>query len=272
MKLAFTTLGCPQWDMETIVAKAAEYGYDGIDMRGLQEQMNVYEAHPFAAGLKETRDRLQAAGLALSCFSSSIKLAAQVKDEDLREELERYAELCGTFGTRYIRVFGGGLFGRERAEALAVARERLAWMEPIARQANVRLMVETHDDWIRCEDMLALVDSTSPDAVGVLWDVHHPNRMLGELPEHTWTTLGDRIGYTHWKDSLPTGEGKETHRYTLMGEGDIPLAQIAGVLRQGGYDGWCTLEWEKRWFPDIAEPEVAFPQYVQYMRQLLAER
>ena len=30
MKLAFSTLGCPEWDIPTIAAKAAEYGYDGL--------------------------------------------------------------------------------------------------------------------------------------------------------------------------------------------------------------------------------------------------
>ncbi|MDF2720141.1 MAG: hypothetical protein K0R28_7066, partial [Paenibacillus sp.] len=34
------------------------------------------------------------------------------------------------------------------------------------------------------------------------------------------------------------------------------------------YDGWYTFEWEKRWHRDLEEPELAFPQYVQFMRDL----
>jgi len=41
------------------------------------------------------------------------------------------------------------------------------------------------------------------------------------------------------------------------------------TLQAGGYDGYLTLEWEKRWVPELAEPEVAFPQFVAFMRQSL---
>ena len=34
MKLAFTTLGCPNWDLDTICTRGKEYGYDGVDLRG----------------------------------------------------------------------------------------------------------------------------------------------------------------------------------------------------------------------------------------------
>ena len=46
---------------------------------------------------------------------------------------------------------------------------------------------------------------------------------------------------------------------------------MLALLVQGGYDGWINLEWEKRWFPSLADPEVAFPQYAQTLRQYLAD-
>lgn len=281
MKLSFTTLGCPRWDLETIVAKAVEYGFNGVDFRGLGDTMNVYETAPFTSGLAETRSRFEAAGLAVTCFSSSITLVSKERAEANREELERYAELCVRFGTKYIRAFGGKIKGADgdaglaesaRAEALEIAAEQIKTMEPILRQAGVRLLVETHDDWTRCEDVLALLQGTSPDTVGVLWDVHHPYRTVGEEPEHTWRTLGDRIAYTHWKDSLPDAQDRSKFTYRFMGEGDLPFKRIDAVLHAGGYDGWYTLEWEKRWHPDLAEPELAFPQYVRFMRELESGR
>jgi hypothetical protein len=55
-----------------------------------------------------------------------------------------------------------------------------------------------------------------------------------------------------------------------MGEGDLPLAEFYRTLQGGGYDGFYTLEWEKHWQPQIADPEIAFPQYVRFMTQLAA--
>ena len=44
------------------------------------------------------------------------------------------------------------------------------------------------------------------------------------------------------------------------------------VLKAAGYNGYFTLEWEKIWHAYIEEPEVAFPQYVQYMKNLEEEQ
>ena len=33
MKLAFTTLGCPDWSLQQVAEKAAEYGYEGVELR-----------------------------------------------------------------------------------------------------------------------------------------------------------------------------------------------------------------------------------------------
>jgi hypothetical protein len=41
------------------------------------------------------------------------------------------------------------------------------------------------------------------------------------------------------------------------------------TLVSGGYQGLYSFEWEKKWHPEIEEPEVAFPQYVETMKGLL---
>jgi len=33
MKIAFTTLGCPKWNLQQIVENAAEMGFDAVDFR-----------------------------------------------------------------------------------------------------------------------------------------------------------------------------------------------------------------------------------------------
>ena len=41
------------------------------------------------------------------------------------------------------------------------------------------------------------------------------------------------------------------------------------VLRAHGYDGWLTVEWEKRWHPELAEPELALPHELRALRALI---
>jgi fatty-acyl-CoA synthase len=45
------------------------------------------------------------------------------------------------------------------------------------------------------------------------------------------------------------------------------LAALQGV----GYAGWLAVEWEKKWHPDLAEPEIALPQHAEVLRGYLAQ-
>ena len=43
------------------------------------------------------------------------------------------------------------------------------------------------------------------------------------------------------------------------------------MLAGAGYEGFYCFEWEKKWHPEIEEPEVAFPQYAKVVGEYLAE-
>jgi sugar phosphate isomerase/epimerase len=265
MKLSFTTLGCPNWTLDQVIEKAAEYGYDAIDFRGLNGTMDIYRLPEFAEKADDTHRRIQAAGLAVSCFSSSVVALSTANLEKNIEEVRAYAKLCELFGTRFIRVFGGKIGEMSREEAAETLARNLDALGRVADEHGARLVFETHDDWLDSTLVKAVFERLETKSVGVLWDVHHPYRMLGEEPETTWANLGPWIEYTHVKDSRGTAED---YSYCLTGEGDIPLQRICSVLQRGGYDGYYTFEWEKKWHPEIDEPTVALPQYVQYMRKL----
>ncbi|GIN71219.1 hypothetical protein J14TS2_16940 [Bacillus sp. J14TS2] len=270
MKLAFTTLGCPNWNMDTIISKAVEYDYDGVDFRGYLGEMEIYTLPEFSSEIETTKRKFNEADLEIPCFSSSIRLFTTSNNEleGYKEELRQYGRLCQEFNTPYIRVFGGGIGDTGRAEAVQIVKNNLDQLLPIAEQYEVTLILETHDDWTKCENVLDVLNQTNSKYLQVLWDVHHPYRTKGEEPEKTWDKLGERIQYTHWKDSYLKEATARGYQLCLMGEGDIPLKRIFDLLAEQGYKGYYTLEWEKVWCPEIEEPEIAIPQYVQYMKQL----
>lgn len=272
MKLAFTTLGCPAWDMATIISRAVAYGYDGVDFRGCQSALNVYELPAFTTDVKDTAQRFADAGLALPCFSSSVSVYTRDNGELEKRirELRAYAALCAHFGTRFIRIFGGAIGDTPRDQAIDVFVANLAPMLAVAKDHGVTLLLETHDDWTECGPIRRIIDAANSPQLGVLWDVHHPYRVAGESPDQTWASLGRWIANTHWKDSALDPAEKSGYRLCLMGEGDIPLKEIFACLKKNGYDGWLTLEWEKRWHAGLAEPEVAFPQFITFMHGLMA--
>lgn len=265
MLLSFTTLGCPDWNLETVVDRAASYGFDAVDFRGLAGEMEIWKLPDFSTDAADNANRIADAGIAVSCFSSSVQLANPDRADANRSEIAAYGKLCETFGTKHIRAFGGGIGDTDRAVAVERTAAHLTELAAIAADHGARILIETHDAWTACADVAAVMSRVGDVAAGVLWDVHHPYRTMGEQPEDTLAALSQWIENTHWKDSAGT---TDDFTYCAMGEGDLPLPHIAKLLREHGYDGYATFEWEKKWHPSLAEPEVAFPQYVDYMRGL----
>ena len=111
MKLSFTTLGCPKWDLDQIISRAAEYGFDGMDFRGIREQMEIYRLPEFAEHAQETRRKIEQAGLKVSCFSSSVYLFSTEKREQHVHEIEQYAAYVKR-SARHTFVFLAGKSGR----------------------------------------------------------------------------------------------------------------------------------------------------------------
>ena len=46
---SFSTLGCPKWSFETIINCAADNGYNGIEIRGLQGQLDLPKCPEFSS-------------------------------------------------------------------------------------------------------------------------------------------------------------------------------------------------------------------------------
>ncbi len=107
--------------------------------------------------------------------------------------------------------------------------------------------------------------------MALLWDAHHTFVAGKEQPEDTVRQLGRYIRHTHLKDSVPAGPDGTDRRYVLTGTGDVPVRRQVEALAHSGYRGFYSFEWEKRWHPEIEEPEVAFAQFATvaagYLRQ-----
>ena len=97
---------------------------------------------------------------------------------------------------------------------------------------------------------------------------HHTFVAGKEQPADTWKSLGKYVRHTHLKDSKPEGDER---RYVLTGSGEVPVKEQVRVLAQAGYKGFYCFEWEKKWHPEIEEPEVAFPHFARTIREYLAE-
>lgn len=269
MKLSCTTLGCPDWSLDTVLERLKAYGYDGVDFRGLRQVIPLWQLPEFTTDLAATAAKCARSGVEVSALSSSAKLVCPPQDRQKHlDEITQYVKIAKALGVKMIRVFAGPLEGMPVEQAIKTSAENYRALAKIAGD-GICLPIETHDEWADTRNLKALMEQVAdlPNA-GVLWDLHHPYRLAGESPKTTYDNIGKWVVYTHAKDSKVTGPGNK-HEYVLGGQGDVPMGEMVKLLAKGGYRGYVTLEWEKRWIPALPDPEVAFPQYKQYLQGLI---
>jgi|HubBroStandDraft_1064217.scaffolds.fasta_scaffold16846_4 sugar phosphate isomerase/epimerase len=270
MNLAFSTLGCPAWTWQQAVENAVTMGFDGIEWRLLDGNIIGPQLSPAMA--RAIGRAMTDAGLAVPALDSSIDLAAPPGAERQRalDDTQRMLELAALMDARYLRVFPGA--HPPDADAIGWLREALDGLRGAVEAAGVRLALEVHDSrdqpgirGISCSELLRrALDGRDTTVAGIQWDVAN-SELEGEPAATAYGNVRDWLLYLQVKDMAKDSGG--TWTYVPMGEGILPVSDILGWLKDDGFDGWLSFEWEKYWNPAIAEPEVALPGFVTYMRR-----
>ena len=267
MKLAFSTLGCPDFDWADIYSMAKDFGFSGIEMRGLGDDLFSINARPFREeSLPKTLELLQKKHLQICCLSSGRALKFAHERQETLEELRRYIQLAAKLHTPYIRVLGDLTAAPNGEVDDALVLSSLRELMPCAEENGVTLLVETNGVYADTARLRELLNQIESDNIGALWDLHHPYRYAGESPETTVQNLGAYIKYTHVKDSV-VENGKTV--YKIMGEGDLPMDAMMQALRSINYEGYVSLEWLKRYAPDLSDPGIVFPHFANFMEQYM---
>ncbi len=266
--LAFSTLGCPGWSFDHAAAQAAQHGYRGLEVR-------VYNGDIIPADLSTSeraaiRKSLSTHGIEIVGLGASTRFA--YGDATLRRDnvadLVRYLELAADLNVPMVRTFGSpGEIDIPMHDAIDYVAEALNQAAPAAERLGVDIILETHDAFCKGVDVAAALAQVDSKAVGAVWDVHHPYRM-GEDIETTWRVLGPRVKHVHIKDARRRADG--SWQLVLLGEGEVPCRQVIELLDRVGYQGYVSVEWEKKWHPEIEEPEVALPQHAEVLRAWFA--
>lgn len=263
LPLAFSTLGCPKWEFHKILEFAVQHGFTGIELRGLEGNLDL-PAHPILAPdrIEQTKRDIQASKLKIACVSSSANLyvaEAAKRAQELRDA-RRFIDLAATLGSPCVRVFGGkdeadGSLAPDAATRTRVAAG-LRELGEYAGPRKVTVILESHDHFTSSGTLKDVLNQASSENVGLLWDAYHTFADGNEDPDLTVRELGKWIRHTHLKDSADKHE-----HYVLTGRGTIPIERQISALRATGYKGFFCFEWEKLWHPDLAEPEIAIADF-----------
>lgn len=264
MKISFSTLACPNFTWSEIYSMASDFGFNGIEIRGLGNNIKSYQALPFTSeALPNTIAKLKSLKLEIPCLSSGEPINNPDTIEVAIDEITQYASLANKLNASFIRVLADKNPSPGAEIDDEVVYNNLLKLIPIAEEYNVTLLIETNGAYADTKRLRRLLDRVNSRKIAALWDMHHPYRFFNEAPMETVDNLGDYIKYTHVKDSVIAPDGKV--QYKLMGSGDLPLPEMFEALQSINYIGYVSLEWVYRWMNDLDDAVIAVPQYADYM-------
>lgn len=246
--------------LEESIRKAAEYGYDGVelalagnaqvDIERIQslcaefdiEISAISTGQVFAAkGLylsdPDTKKRQEA----ISCLQGLIDVA---KVFGKKVNIGRVRGIIGE-GETYSTVLHRFACSTQQLADYAAARGVEILIEPVNRY-EINFINSLRD----AEDVLEAIDRSN---VGLMPDVFHMNiedvSIAGELARYR-----DVISYIHFADS----------NRLAPGQGHLNFPELVNTLRAIDYEGWVAVECLPK--PD---PDTAARQAINYLRQLI---
>ncbi len=267
--LSFSTLGCPDWSFEKILNFAAEHKFDGIEIRGILRQLDLTKCDEFSSAdkIKSAKKMVREMGLKITDLGSSAAMHHGEGEERIKnlEDGKRFIDLAQELSCPYVRVFPNNFpKDKEHNAVIDLIVNGLTILGDHAKGSGVKVLMETHGDVVKTADILKIMQQANHSRVGLIWDIVNMWSISKEPPAMVFKALQPYIYHTHIKDAT-LANNKLT--YTFIGKGETPIFEAVDILRNAGYKGFYSFEWEKLWHPEIAEPEVAIADYVKVMRQ-----
>jgi len=267
MKTSFSTLACPDWSLSQALRAAATYGYDGIELRVICRELDLWNLPEFkSSSLAQTRTVIQDHGLVVPSIGSS---ACFDSPEALERERNfdlalRMAEVAAGVGAPSIRIFGDRIQdGSNRKDTAARIAESLSRLAVRLKPDGIQVWLETHGDFATVADVSEIFVQVTCPEVGIIWDPANAFEKSGEAPRIS-SHLSSRVRHVHLKDQQRDEQGKT--RYVFTGEGQFPLQTMFASLTSMGFNGFVSFEWEKFWHPELAPPEIALPHFIKWWK------
>ena len=260
MKLCFSTLGCTDNTLSEVIATAKSFGMDALEIRGLSGVLDNERIPCFSPEENEkTKAALAAAGirplvLGTSCsFHDGTRLDAALR--------EGYAalEIAARLGFSAIRVFGDRITDEGEAACVARVTDGVRSLCRSAESLGVGVYLEVHGDFVTEQRLLPIVSRCKDfSCFGLIWDICHTRKSYPDARAFYDRFCGV-IRHVHMKDIL----GEE---HVLPGDGTLPIREIADYMTAQGYDGYFSLEWERKWHPALPPIEQALTRYLDLMK------
>ncbi len=292
MKIAGHTMGTPEYTVPEAIDLFAGLGMEGIEAICHDEYRSAIRTDISSPGLRELRQRAEEQGLR---FAAITPYATDLNSPNPQEAavhqalLLRGIEIAYELGAGCIRTYAGRETGGPgRGERLRRLVETVRGPAEVAAMVGIRLGFENHFNTL-AESAKATVDAVravNHPAIGIVYDQGNLTMLGAEDYREAIPLQAPYLVHVHVKDltfkdkppettsgaveALPA-EAKPTIS-RVVGEGILPWPEIIAELKRTAYDGWLSIEYERRWYPDLLpRAEIGMKAGADLVRQILRD-
>jgi sugar phosphate isomerase/epimerase len=155
-------------------------------------------------------------------------------------------------------VFGDRI-GEKYGDTQSRAPECIARL--CALSDKVTVLLEVHGDFNTVDALKPVLERLEGiENFGLIWDIGHTHRTYGDRWREFYSFVRPYVRHVHVKDISDSGKC-----LTLPGEGNVLIREIAEGLLADGYGGYFSLEWEKKWHPELPDIEPALEGFLRVM-------
>ena len=227
MNLSFSTRGWGDLSWDQMLQEAVDMRFGGVEVYNLfkfpelTERGGPFHGHKVAATVRQLRDLK----LKIPCFDTSVDLSS---DPEAVTILSTILETARNAQVPYVVACA-------LTENEEMVGENLEALLPLAEEKGVTVLLKTSGIYADTARLRSMLESFASDWLGALWDMHHPYRDFGESADATIKNLGTYVKHVHLRDSDDNGQ------YQLIGEGNMPIADMIRALGSINYDGFISL-------------------------------
>ena len=239
-----------EMDVPGFIKYSVAQGLRGVELLHIFWEMDRTD-------LGEVKRQCADAGLEIASYSASNDFVHPDADERALQvdHIKRCVDGAVALGASLVRVFGGSMRdGVTQEDGMAWIIEGLAAGAAYAEDHGVVLALENHGRFAgRADQVRAIIDAVGSRALRVNFDSGN-FLITDEDPLSAARDLADLIAMVHLKDMKAAAADERGHVFTTpsgrnltgaaLGDGLVDLPALVACLREAGYAGWLSLEYE----------------------------
>lgn len=290
-KIAGHTMGTPEYTVYEAIELMQKIGMDGIEIVVQDDYCSGIPCNCDQETLEKVKKCAEEHGIriiALTPYNSYFNSPDEEQRLGEISAIRKVVDYCEFLGASYVRIYGGNLVAgdtyklEERWDTLV---RSLREMGDYAREKGVTLVVENHFNTmaVSAKNSADLMKAVDHPAVAILYD--QANLTFTENEDYlTAIPIQQQyVAYMHVKDLVflegksfvssnvaRPNEEERNVKTKIVGEGIVPWPEILSMVKEYGYDGWLSLEYERRWHPDdVPDASIGMKKSVEYLKTIM---